>query len=85
MIGEFHAYNNSCGLRNPDFFPLRTPYPTLALRHMVPTDLAFLDVDKYPVDTRRAFLSSFLQRFGDETERKEVREAREAFDRLPSE
>jgi hypothetical protein len=35
MLGEFHLANNSAGLRNSSFFPLRTPYPCLAIRHMV--------------------------------------------------
>ena len=47
MLGEFHMANNAPGLRNPDFFPLRTPFPSLAIRHMVPTDLVFLQLDGY--------------------------------------
>ena len=51
MIGEFHMANNMStkpltniqinyfyligGLRNPNFYPLRTPYPCLAMRYMV--------------------------------------------------
>ena len=34
--------NNNSGLRNPNFYPLRTPYPCLAIRHMVSTDIAFM-------------------------------------------
>ena len=42
MIGEFHKANNSSGLRNPNFYPLRTPYPCLAIRYMVASDIAFM-------------------------------------------
>jgi hypothetical protein len=42
MIGEFHLLNNNSGLRNPDFYPLRTPYPALAIRHIVASDIAFM-------------------------------------------
>ena len=42
MLGEFHLLNNASGLHNPDFFPLRTVCPALAIRHMVPSDLVFL-------------------------------------------
>ena len=45
--GEFHKYNNTSGLRNAEFYPLRTPTPCIAIRHMVPTDLAFMALDKY--------------------------------------
>jgi hypothetical protein len=83
MVGEFHKVNNAHGLHNDNFFPLRTPYPTLAIRHMVPTDLAFLDVEKYDLATKRSFLESFLGKFGDETDRKEVIRAQAALEALP--
>lgn len=42
MIGEFHKRNQSPGLHNPDFRPLRSPVPLLAIRFMVEADLPFL-------------------------------------------
>lgn len=42
MIGEFHRSNNTPALHSSALFPLRTPYPSLAIRHMVPSDLPFL-------------------------------------------
>ena len=47
-------------MRNADFYPLRTPTPCIAIRHMVPTDLAFMSLDKYPVALRRQLLTAFL-------------------------
>src|SRR5437660_563722 len=35
MIGEFHELNVTPGLHNPTFYPLRSPYPILAIRLMV--------------------------------------------------
>lgn len=61
MLGEFHQLNNAPGLRNPNFYPLRTPHPALAIRHMVPTDLAFLDMEKYPKEMRVKFLESYIR------------------------
>eukprot|EP00038_Savillea_parva_P007222 m.168699 g.168699 ORF g.168699 m.168699 type:complete len:798 (-) comp12991_c0_seq1:1957-4350(-) len=61
MIGEFHRFNNTPGLRNPNFYPLRTPIPCLAIRHMVPSDIAFLNIAN--VSLRRQFLTSFLDVF----------------------
>ena len=63
MCGEFHATNNASGLRNPNFFPLRTPLPCLAIRHMVPGDLAFMALDNYPPVLRVKFLRGFLDVF----------------------
>ena len=67
MLGEFHMRNNQPGLRNDYFFSLRTPIPCLAISHMVPTDLAFLNVDKYELGLRIRFLTSFLSIFGGES------------------
>ncbi len=60
MLGEFHASNESPGLHNPDFKPLRSPIPMLAIRHMVPTDLVFLDRPEYDVKTRLHYLEAYL-------------------------
>ena len=63
MIGEFHQNNNATSLSNAEFYPLRTPVPTIAIRHMVTGDIAFLDMTKYAPDVRVAFLGSYIQRF----------------------
>jgi prolyl-tRNA editing enzyme YbaK/EbsC (Cys-tRNA(Pro) deacylase) len=60
MIGEFHPLPpNKAGLWNPDFRPLRCPVPLLAIRHMVPTDFAFLK------DETR-FVAAYLELYGDQ-------------------
>lgn len=63
MIGEFHKRNQSPGLHNPDFRPLRSPVPLLAIRFMVEADLPFL---QSPVDLhlRIRYLEAYLKRFG---------------------
>lgn len=59
MIGEFHpGPPDKAALRNPDFRPLRAPMPLLSIRHMVPTDFAFLR-------HRQEYMSAFLARHGD--------------------
>jgi hypothetical protein len=46
MIGEFHdGPPVKGGLWNPEFRPLSSPVPLLAVRHMVPTDFPFLKDD----------------------------------------
>lgn len=77
MCGEFHAANNAAGLRNPNFYPLRTPYPCLAIRHMVPGDFVFMTLDNYEKSLQLKLLKAFLDVFGNETDKKEVREAQE--------
>jgi hypothetical protein len=64
MLGEFHATNQSQGLRNPNFRPLRSPIPMLAIRHMVESDLPFLTRESYPPAERSSFLRSYLFRMG---------------------
>ncbi len=63
MLGEFHKTTQSSGLHNPDFRPLRSPIPLLAIRFMVDSDLPFLqnpDVDPY---LRIRYLEAYLKRF----------------------
>jgi hypothetical protein len=64
MLGEFHAANETPGLRNSDFRPLRSPIPMLAIRHMVESDLPFLIRESYPPKERASFLRSYLFRLG---------------------
>jgi hypothetical protein len=64
MLGEFHEQNESPGLRNPDFRPLRSPIPMLAMRYMVETDLPFLHRSLYPAALRSEFIRAYLRRLG---------------------
>ncbi|UHQ23608.1 hypothetical protein LVB77_02505 [Lysobacter sp. 5GHs7-4] len=78
MLGEFHARNASPGLRNPDFFPLRSPVPMLAIRHMVESDLPFLRRDIDAPEVRAAYLRSYLRRLGPNLRRNNFEQAIEA-------
>lgn len=42
MIGQFYKGCKEKGIRNPEFLPLQSPAPLLAIRKMVPTDIVFL-------------------------------------------
>ncbi|MEH2246946.1 DUF6875 domain-containing protein [Nostoc sp.] len=78
MIGEFHKRNESPGLHNPNFRPLRSPIPLLAIRFMVEADLPFL---QNPADPRlrirylEAYLKCFGDKFTDETRYKNAHQA----------
>jgi hypothetical protein len=78
MIGEFHEQNEGPGLRNPDFRPLRSPIPSLAIRHMVESDLPFLHRMLYPPDVRADFIRSYLRRMASEMSRTNFDAALEA-------
>jgi hypothetical protein len=76
MLGEFHRRNDSPGLHNPDFKPLRSPIPMLAIRRMVSTDFLFLNRSDYDVATRLRYLDAYLAAPGiPEHSRKEVERA----------
>jgi hypothetical protein len=75
MLGEFHATNESPGLRNPDFRPLRSPIPMLAIRHMVESDLPFLIRETYPPRLRSSFLRSYIFYMGGQLSRLKFNEA----------
>ncbi|MFN6464267.1 MAG: DUF6875 domain-containing protein [Nostoc sp. DedVER02] len=70
MIGEFHKRNQSPGLHNPNFRPLRSPIPLLAIRFMVEADLPFLQSPADPhlrIRYLEAYLKYFGHKFTDET------------------
>ncbi|QFZ19884.1 DUF6875 domain-containing protein [Saccharothrix syringae] len=76
MLGEFHpGPPQKGGLWNPEFRPLHSPVPLLAIRHMVPTDFPFLRDDD---DT----VAAYLQRFGDRVPAHLREHVRAAADRL---
>jgi hypothetical protein len=57
MIGQFYPGCREKGLWNDQFFPLDSPEPFLAIRHMAITDIAFLM-------SNETFLNKYLQVFG---------------------
>jgi hypothetical protein len=64
MLGEFHPFSPTPGLRNPGFRPLRSPIPLLAIRHMVESDVDFLMAPNDPPATRVKSLKAYLQFLG---------------------
>jgi len=62
MLGEFYKQNESPGLHNPNFRPLRSPIPMLVIRFMVESDLPFLDSENDP-HLRIKYLEAYLRRF----------------------
>ena len=79
MIGALYKDNTSASLHNKDYFPLRTPTPTLVIRDLAVLDLIFLDPKHYNIKARLIFLNSFISKFsrGDSrtSEMEQVQEA----------
>lgn len=64
MLGEFHPFSATPGLRNTYFRPLRSPIPLLAIRHMVESDVDFMMAPKDPAATRVKSLQAYLKFLG---------------------
>lgn len=64
MLGEFHPFSMSPGLRNAAFRPLRSPIPMLVIRHMVESDIDFLSRPFDPPAIRIQSLKAYLQFLG---------------------
>jgi hypothetical protein len=81
MLGEFHKRNESPGLHNPNFRPLRSPIPMLGIRFMMESDLPFLQLMSDEPYLRIRYLEAYLQRMGnvikDETKLSKARQALE--------
>jgi hypothetical protein len=56
MIGQFYPGCEARGIRNPEFRPLQSPLPLLAIRHIVGSDLPFLAA-------RADWVEEYLKRF----------------------
>jgi hypothetical protein len=64
MLGEFHPFSPTPGLRNSHFRPLRSPVPLLAIRHIVESDVDFLIAPNDPAPTRVKSLKAYLKFLG---------------------
>jgi hypothetical protein len=63
MLGQFYPGCTIAGLHNPDFPALDSPLPLLAVRHMAPTDFAFLKTQRKWVDTYLEIFAPDIPRF----------------------
>jgi hypothetical protein len=57
MLGQFFKDCEEPGLWSQSFRPLQTPVPLLAIRNMVPTDIAFLYHEE-------SYVQTYLEKFG---------------------
>jgi hypothetical protein len=72
MIGEFHRDNETPALHNPEFKPLRTEVPALAIRSIVPGDLLFLTLSSYSWWMQLQLLASYLRTFGNDSKHEKL-------------
>ncbi|WP_125829054.1 DUF6875 domain-containing protein [Pseudomonas sp. v388] len=63
MLGVLYDKSSAPSLHSPNFFPLRTPIPTLVFRNLTVQDLIFLDPQHHSPRDRQAFLSVFISKF----------------------
>ena len=63
MVGALFSQSNAESLHSKNYFPLRTPVPTLVIRDMVPSDLIFLYQEHYNLKERLIFLKSYIITF----------------------
>lgn len=67
MIGALYKNSPAPSLHSPDYFPLRTPTPTLVLRDLTAQDLQFLSPGHYGIFSKLKFLNSFIRKFSTST------------------
>jgi hypothetical protein len=63
MIGALYPTSDAPSLHSADYFPLRTPTPTLVLRDLVPMVMQFLTQDRHNVLEKAAFLQHYIEKF----------------------
>ena len=57
MVGQFYKQCEEPGLWSTSFHPLQSPVPLIAIRRMVPTDVAFLHGNE-------SYMRAYLEEFG---------------------
>jgi hypothetical protein len=86
MIGEFHQHNESPGLHNPDFRPLRSPIPMLAIRYMAESDLPFLNRLTDDPQVRARYLQAYIEQLSTIIkDQRKLEQARQALVQLQQE
>ncbi|WP_332261738.1 DUF6875 domain-containing protein [Pseudomonas putida] len=63
MLGILYENNSAPSLHSDDYYPLRTPTPTLVLRNITSSDLIFLEPDHYSPITKTIFLTAYIRKF----------------------
>jgi hypothetical protein len=63
MIGALYRDSDAPSLHSSNYFPLRTPIPTLVLRDLTAHDLQFLSPGHYGILARLKFLNVFIRKF----------------------
>ncbi|UZJ58007.1 hypothetical protein OKW98_15405 [Pseudomonas sp. KU26590] len=69
MLGALYKTNSATSLHSTEYYPLRTPTPTLVLRNLTSSDLVFLNPTHYSRFERIAFLSAFIRKFSGAAEK----------------
>lgn len=67
MLGALYENNSAPSLHCADYYPLRTPTPSLVLRNITSSDLTFLEPEHYSPFAKSIFLSAFIKRFSIES------------------
>jgi hypothetical protein len=63
MIGALYKDSQAPSLHSSDYFPLRTPIPTLVIRDLTAQDLQFLHPPHYTTYSKIKFLNSYIRKF----------------------
>lgn len=63
MVGALFAGNNAESVHGDNYFPLRTPIPTVVYRDMVPFDLLFLNEPRFSARRRAEFLRRYIEQY----------------------
>ncbi|WP_460121000.1 DUF6875 domain-containing protein [Pseudomonas sp. S2_C03] len=63
MIGALYKDSQAPSLHANNYFPLRTPSPTLVIRDLTAQDLQFLTPGHYGIFSKLNFLNSFINKF----------------------
>lgn len=82
LLGKFHAQLRTTALNNPDFRPGLSPYPILAFRYAVETDIRFMLTTGAPAQLKIVWIRAFLDTMGEDLSLDEIGKLKQEIERL---
>lgn len=85
LLGKFHSELRTTALNNPNFRPGLSPYPILAFRYAVDTDIKFMLTTGAPAHLKIGWIHAFLETIGDDLPIEKMQQLKQKIKELENE
>lgn len=85
LLGKFHSELRTTALNNANFRPGLSPYPILAFRYAIDTDIRFMLTTGAPAHLKIGWIHAFLETMGDDLPQEEIKKLQQKTQELENE